>query len=208
MEKIAKIAGLTFDEKWHSYKVHGYSVPSVSRIMKPLSSATYEKIDEEVLRKAAERGTAIHKAIEEYELGNEENELPDIYKGYFDGFLKWFELRKPIVLSPEYMMYHKTLLYAGTTDLLCVIDGTPTVVDYKNTTVVYPKMTRIQTEAYIQMLKSHNITFEGKPFERKIIVQLKKDGTYTEEEHDREDAEALKILTELLDIFNYSKKEY
>lgn len=57
---------LHFEEKGHTYTVNGQLYPSVSTLMRPLSEAHYEGIDMSVLAKAAERGTIVHNAIENF----------------------------------------------------------------------------------------------------------------------------------------------
>ena len=199
MEKIEEHKELEFESGKHIYKLNGFVIPSVTTIMKPLSAFCYRGVDEESLRKAAERGTLIHEAVENYLLFGIED-APVEFEGYFQGFKNWIDEREPVVLATEYKLYHKHLMYAGTADLLCLINGVPTVVDYKTTSRLYPMMTRVQTEAYMQALNSH-----GMGFCRKIVVQSKKNGTFHEEEHSSIDSESWKVFTELLDVYRYIK---
>ena len=55
---------LTFEEEKHIYRLDGKYVPAVSTVMKPLSQVLYKDVDEAILNKAAERGTAVQNAIE------------------------------------------------------------------------------------------------------------------------------------------------
>ena len=64
--EIPQFPELTFEEEWHLYYLNGLEVPSVTTLMKPLSSDFYSTVDPEVLNKAAKRGTAIHNAVENY----------------------------------------------------------------------------------------------------------------------------------------------
>lgn len=66
---------LTFDEEWHTYRVNGKIVPSVTRL---LDDGSYANVDQEILKKACERGTLIHKEIEMY--------LKHTEKGFTDEF--------------------------------------------------------------------------------------------------------------------------
>ncbi len=63
---LGTIDELKFDEKNHTYKLHGLELPSVTALMAPLSDDLYADIPEDVLAKAAGRGTAVHDAIEMY----------------------------------------------------------------------------------------------------------------------------------------------
>lgn len=64
---------LEFDEESHTYLVDGVIVPSVTQILKVRFGHKYDGINKEVLNRAAQRGTAIHKAIEEYCKGKWDN---------------------------------------------------------------------------------------------------------------------------------------
>ena len=91
--EIPQFPELTFEEERHLYCLNGLEVPSVTTLMKPLSSDFYSTVDPEVLNKAAKRGTAIHNAVENYaKFGIED--IPPVYAGYFAGFREWWESRK------------------------------------------------------------------------------------------------------------------
>lgn len=161
---------LTFEEKWHTYHLNGLEVPSVTTVMKPLSNDFYSTVDPEVLNRAASRGTAIHNAAENYaKFGIED--VPPAYAGYFDGFRQWWDDAKPEILATEHKLYHKILRYAGTADLLCIINGKLTLVDYKTSAQVNTKLCAIQLEAYDRALESHGIKVEDR-----LILHLSKTG--------------------------------
>lgn len=108
--EIPQFPELTFEEERHLYYLNGLEVPSVTTLMKPLSSDFYSTVDPEVLNKAAKRGTAIHNAVENYaKFGIED--IPPVYAGYFAGFREWWDSRKPEVLATETKVYHKILRY-------------------------------------------------------------------------------------------------
>ena len=113
---------LRFEDKRHIYTLGGQILPSVTTVMKPLDEALYRGIDESVMQMAAERGTAIHNAAENFALYGIEDIEPR-YAGYFEAFLKFWEEKYPEPLATESRVYHKFLRYAGTADLPCVIDG-------------------------------------------------------------------------------------
>lgn len=121
---------LRFEDKRHIYTLGGQILPSVTTVMKPLDEALYRGIDESVMQMAAERGTAIHNAAENFALYGIEDIEPR-YEGYFEAFLKFWEEQSPEPLATESRVYHKFLRYAGTADLPCVIDGKKVLIDYK-----------------------------------------------------------------------------
>ncbi len=200
MMELPEFSELTFEEKTHQYKLNGFEIPSVTTIMKPLSSAHYKTVDEEVLKKAATRGTTVHEAVENYLLFGVEDIPPEL-EGYFLGFKKWIMDFNPVPIKPECKIYHKTLGYAGTADLPCYIKEQPTLVDLKTTATIAKMLTRVQLEAYKKAFESHGFTFT-----RKLIVQARNDGTYSVVEHEINDAESWKVFTELLDVHRYIKK--
>ena len=114
---------LQFDEKWHTYHLNGMRLPSVSALMKPLSGEYYKSIDPALLNAAAERGTAVHQAIEIYWKNDGFVDMPRGNEGYMEAFLKFVSDYKPEPLASEIRFWHKQLLYAGTADMVCTIRG-------------------------------------------------------------------------------------
>ena len=109
---------LEYDDNSHTYIVEGVIVPSVTQLLGIKFGHKYDDISAETLDKAAERGTMIHKAIEEFCHGSDsdleevsdfeflmkhykfnvvENELPIILE--FDG--KTFAGRLDLILQKE-----------------------------------------------------------------------------------------------------------
>jgi len=54
---------LDFNEEWHTYTLNGKIIPSVTQL---LDDGTYENIDKDVLKYAQDKGTIVHKEIENY----------------------------------------------------------------------------------------------------------------------------------------------
>ncbi len=190
---------LEFREDDHVYLLGGVEIPSVTRLMEPLSRHEYERVSEWTLRKAAERGTAVHNAIENYIKFGLDDTDPE-YKGYMDSFHEWWAMSDPEVIGSEMRVYHKTLRYAGTIDLVAKIDGKVTLIDYKTTSRLMDKNLRVQLEAYAQALKSHGIEVE-----RKMALHLKSEG-WRAPEYDRMDPEALRVFTSLKCLYDYMRR--
>lgn len=69
---------LQFDEETHTYLVDNIVVPSITTILHETKFKNkYKNIDEKVLKKAGELGTAMHKSIEEYEKNGTEVNTPE-----------------------------------------------------------------------------------------------------------------------------------
>ena len=74
-------ATCTFDEEWHCFKYNGEIIPSVTQL---LDDGSYDNVNPEILKRACERGTLIHKEIETY--------LKSDIKGYTDEFYEFFDI--------------------------------------------------------------------------------------------------------------------
>lgn len=199
MEKLIELPELEFEEERHIYRLNGVEIPSVSAVMKPLSSSVYGEVDQNVLRAAANRGTIVHEAIENYANYGIED-IPTEYAGYLDGFIAFWKDYKPELVATEYRMYHKYLMYAGTSDLLVVIDGEMWLIDNKTSYKVETMLTRIQLEAYDKALATHGVKVQ-----RKGILHLKKNGKYKLIEHKQTDMEAWDVFTSCKTLHDYIK---
>ena len=197
---IPNLPELTFDDCSHIYRLNGNVIPSVTKIMEPLSSHEYREVDKWVLQKAANRGTAVHNAIENWIKFGIEDLDPD-YRGYFDGFKNWWNTYKPEPIGSEVKTYHRILGYAGTVDLVAVIGGRIVLVDFKTTSKLIDKNCKVQLEAYAQALASHGIEVE-----EKRILHLTKDGGWKEPKYPAKDPEAWRVFGSLKCLYDYLGK--
>ena len=191
---------LTFEEERHLYHLNGDLIPSVSTVMKPLSQAQYKDIDESVLNMAAERGTAVHNAIENYVLYGLED-IAESYRGYFEAFKKWWEDMHPKPIATESKVYHKILRYAGTADMPAFIGGEKILIDFKTSAAVNKMLTGVQLEAYAKAYESHGYAFDGK-----AILHLQRNGQYKWLYYDRNDRENWETFGALLTVYNHIQK--
>ena len=191
---------LDFREEGHIYRLNGVIIPSVTTIIEPVSNATYGRIDSFVLAKAASKGTAVHKAIEEYnEFGFVDAE--DEYSGYTDAYIKWHESVNPKVLASEIKVYHKLMRYAGTVDMIAEINGEVWLIDHKTSYKAIDKNYRLQLEAYCQALSTHGVIIN-----RKAVLHLHNDGKYNVIEYPLKDAEAWRVFGACKSIYDYNSK--
>lgn len=197
---IPELPELEFEENGHIYKLDGAVIPSVTTIMNPLSQSLYGGIDETVLNAAAERGTAVHNAIENYTLFGIDDIAPE-YSGYLAAYKAWCNDFNPQPISTERKVYHKVLRYAGTSDLIAMIEGKRILVDYKTSATVNKMLTGIQTEAYAKAYESHDYPIDGK-----AILHLKKNGKYTWVYYDKNDSASWDVFGALLTVFNHIEK--
>lgn len=169
------MAGLTFDAERHEYKYDGKTVPSVTQLVAPLGES-YEEMDEltEIsVDAAAERGTVLHAYIAWRLDGGtrEEFEMPDEYGPWADGadlMLAEHEIEPLLIEAPLGCED-----YAGTPDLVCMMDGKLSVLDYKFVSTVSKSKVGAQLAGYAALLNR-----EGVFPEQLIAVQFTADGSY------------------------------
>jgi hypothetical protein len=202
MMQVAEYPELTFEERQHIYKLNGVAIPSVTTIMEPLSDQVYSTVSDAVLRKAGNRGTAVHNAIENYVKFGIEDIAPE-HAGYFDAFLRWYDDHKVVPYGTEVRLYHKGLLYAGTADMMAEVDSVDTLIDFKTTSSVSTMLCGVQLEAYDRAAASHT---SGAHFQKKAIVHLSKDGKYEMIPFSTNDTECWRVFTALLTVRNYKQK--
>lgn len=192
---------LIFDEATHTYTMGGVKLPSVTTAMKPLYDFTY--VDPDVLRRAGEFGTAVHKTIELFIYDDlDEESLDPSLLGPLEAFKKWqrdypqfHDLQQICV---EKRMAHKKLKFAGTADL--ILDGMA-IVDFK-TRPVNLITDAIQLAAYEALWKEEGGS-RIKEYERRVL-ELKQDGTYAYTKVNHKDAWLR--FRYLLDYYNATLK--
>ena len=130
MRNLHEINGhiLEFIPETHQYLVDGILVPCVSNIL-AFKFNDYGAVSERVLQRASERGTELHKAIEDYEVQGITSELKE-FRNYL--FLKKqfkfenIENEVPVIYENE-----GRVLFAGTLDQVIKIDGKLGINDFK-----------------------------------------------------------------------------
>ena len=171
---------LLFDEAEHKYTLRRAGLadivlPSVTQVMEPLERKVYGDISSFTLDNAADRGTRVHRAAEQYLKYGFRNVDEDC-AGYFDGFMEFLEDHlswEPI--HSEYRFYHKALLYAGTADLLMKTPKGIVLIDFKTTAQAHTRLWGVQLAAYWQGIQNYSGSID---IQRALVVQLSGDGRY------------------------------
>ena len=118
-----------FIKDTHTYLVDGVVVPSVSTILKEVVfSDKYKDVPEFVLQRAATFGTAIHDAIEHGDSLLLDEEQQAVYD-------RWLALKDKHDIQPIHheQIVHYDKEYAGTFDMIAMVDGEECLVDVKTT---------------------------------------------------------------------------
>ena len=196
---IKNAEGLEFFETEHQYKFNGRFIPSVSSIIKPISSNIYGEINRAVLQKATDRGTAIHLAIQTYNvLGSEliDNE----FLGYFLAYKKFREEHQNLkVVASEIRTVNQIYWYAGTADEIYEDEnGNYILSDCKTSSKIEKLILIPQLTAYKEAIQ----TTQDIKINKCFVLHLKNDGNYIFEEIETD----LNILLACLKINNFINK--
>lgn len=130
---------------------------------------------ERIANAAADIGTQVHALIEHAireQLGQESlaPEATDEALFVFAGWREWAERVKLEPIMAEGRIYHPTLDYCGTFDLLAMVGDRPGILDWKPQARVYPER-RLQSAAYREALHAM-----GWPNLEGYIVSMPRDG--------------------------------
>lgn len=108
-------------------------------------------------RSAAELGSAVHAACEEYALTGIRPDVDEEVEPFLNQFDEWLAKFQPSYQATEVTVYSPTYGYAGTCDGFLTIEGVPLIIDYKtsrksvdgkgNPTGPYPEVA-LQLSAY------------------------------------------------------------
>jgi hypothetical protein len=141
---------IIFDEAEHIYLVDGKEVPSVTTILQPLSNRSYSSVNASVLEYARNRGTAVHEALELYDLGCGLEATPEI-EGFIRAYLEWSNIYKPSWKYVEHIVYCESEGFIGTLDRIGTLNGTEfAIVDIKTSQPTKEALVSVcvQTSAY------------------------------------------------------------
>ena len=167
---------LTFDEPTHIYRVKDTVVPSVSQVLKAGGGgADYSSVPPEVLKRAADIGTAVHKVVEMHYAMNLTMDVDDpSVEAYLPGFYDFVDDNIFEWEWSELLMYHPLYWYAGTVDLVGKVEGELSIIDVKTTNKIHKKAVELQTAAYSELYRF----VSGQEPYRRYILWLKRHKTY------------------------------
>lgn len=182
---------LEFNEERHEYRWAGKPVPNVTRIISPLTD--YSHIPADALERARQQGQHVHKMAELHFKGDlDEATLPEWMRGHHAALLRFIDETGCECLGAERKVYHRTLGYAGTLDLACIMpklrtSRKPAVVDIKRSFYAGPAI-GLQTVAYVD---AENTAKELPSLDERYALQLNPNGTYRLQPYmDRDDRAA------------------
>jgi len=132
-----------FDADTHTYTMDGSPVSSVTQVLSELFPLW--PVDKWYLQ----RGQAVHACAAMLARGREDFENDPQIDGQVTALRRFFREVRPVIEYPsmdvEFPRYSARYRYAGTPDLICVIDGKTMVLDWKAS---IPKTLPYQLAAY------------------------------------------------------------
>lgn len=145
------------------------------RVTTPLNRYSgYDAVPVAVLNYAADRGTRIHEYCDLYSLNMLFGEVDEDCIPYVQAYINWFDENVEEVVSTEERLFSDELKIQGQIDLIARVKGYEgtSVVDIKSSLKVN-KTYNLQTAAY-----RHLCEVNGTGISHRLIVQVKKDGTF------------------------------
>lgn len=140
MKKLVDSA-VKFDKRAHTYEYCGHMLSGVTAIVNWMYPRTYDGISEEVLMKAAERGTAVHSMCEMYDtlgiITNDENVSE--YIRLTDGLKH---------IASEYLVSDEVRLASCIDKVYEDADGRCVLADIKTTSQIHEPNVRLQLSIY------------------------------------------------------------
>lgn len=163
------MAQLLFFDEGHKYTLDGEELPSVSQLTRFISREIYGDVGQFNLDRAADRGTAVHKATELLDKYGTV-EIDEDISPYLKAYIAFRKEHKCEWQKIEYATHHPDNLYAGTLDRVGTVDGKLAILDIKTSSTIQKPLYTAQLNLYREMLPD--------PIEQLIILHLRKDGTY------------------------------
>lgn len=165
------MSDLIFYPETHQYFFDGKELPSVTTVLRFLSLDAYQYIDKYVLAAAADRGTRVHEACEDYDLYShlpDYDEDYDIYN-YVLAYAAFCADYQPLWIETEKALTDGEV--AGTVDRIGKVKGITglVVVDIKSSSKIYELSVSAQTYKYGDMYSKPCVPY---------CLHLKDNGTY------------------------------
>lgn len=138
---------LEYIDESHTYIYNGVILPSVTQCLKKRFGGKYDGIPAEIMKRASERGTRVHKAIEEYCKKNLENYGVEEFRNY--KFLeKHYKFKAVESELPVVLFKNGVPVCAGRLDLILKIKNEYAVADVKTTSTLDKNYLAYQLNIY------------------------------------------------------------
>lgn len=147
---------LEYIDESHTYIYNGVILPSVTQCLKKRFGGKYDGIPAEIMKRASERGTRVHKAIEEYVKKNIENYNIEEFRNF--KFLEKYYKFKAVESELPVVLFKKgTQVCAGRLDLILKIKNEYAVADIKTTSTLDKNYLAYQLNMYrVALMQCYN----------------------------------------------------
>lgn len=176
---------LTFNKQTHTYYWDDKTVPSVTQIIHEwmeinvygikyyTNRYTGTTINADTFRQAGDFGSAVHTGVKILAEGRklDFNTMHSSLNRPLSEFLRWQGDYNPDIVLVEQALYSKKYCYAGTPDLIAIINRRLSVIDIKTGGF---SMAGVQTSGYEQLYREH--TKKNMLHMPRYILHLPKDG--------------------------------
>lgn len=145
----------------------------VTDILAPF--AGYGHIDPEILKRAADRGTKVHNAIDIILKDNQSIEYDPFHdekgiEGYLQSFRRFWDKYDPFVLAQEQRLFDQEHAITGKVDLVAVLNNNRVLIDWK-TSARFNRTWPLQGAAYASLLEDTDLKVD-----HVLFVKLSKKG--------------------------------
>ncbi len=192
---------LVFNPEKHRYTLGGIVLPSVTQIIQEAGLVDLSHIPADVLRRASDFGTAVHKATELYDKNDlDEETLDPSLKGPLQAWIKFVIDLKFKIEEIEPLMYSRKYMFAGTPDRIGTILRDKALLDFK-TGPTLPRSIALQTAGYTCMYNEARGNADR--IKRRLAVQLLENGSYKIQEY--KDKTDERVFLSCLNVVNWKR---
>ena len=147
---------LEFLPETHTYLYEGLMLPSVSRILESKFNGEYKNVPPAVLNNAAQRGTAVHKAIENFNVSGYDDGSEAVRNFKFLQKQYGFDVldsELPLVIFKDDMP-----IACGRLDMTMLMDGETGIADIKTVSTLNKEKIAYQLNLYrIGLMQSYGV---------------------------------------------------
>ena len=162
---------LTFDEATHSYFLDGRPVPGVTSVIREILAPLF-RVDSDLMRRAAEFGTAVHRACElDDKRTLDMATLDPALVPWLEGWRAFTREHDGSFIHSETKICSYKFRFAGTLDRIVHTFRGPVLLDIKTSTTIGPEV-GVQTAAYAMAAQE----YLGIKIKSRLCVQLTEGG--------------------------------
>lgn len=185
---------IQLDEQSHKYYQNGIEIPGVTTILSDVGISDFSMVDDDTLKYAAKRGTAVHKACELFDRDDLGGYSPTI-EPYLNSWIDFCRDFSPAFIEIEKLVFCPKYMYAGTLDRVASIGVHEYIVEIK--TGQKSRSHQIQMAAYEYAHKK-----DRRYKMKRLCVYLSKEGYDAEPFEDDDD---INVFYAALKTYNFKR---